>query len=76
MEISNWRKALGYTQADMAKIFDVTVYTYFRKEKGYSPFTDEEKIVFRNLVNNVFPDITVGELFFDGFAKKMKENEV
>lgn len=73
MEISNWRKAMGYTQADMAEIFGVAVHTYFRKEKGQSPFTDKEKLMFRDLVNEYFPTVTIGEIFFDEIAKKMKE---
>ena len=73
MEIANWRKAIGFTQKNMAEVFGVTTHTYFRKEKGQSPFTDEEKIIFRNLVNEFFPGVSIGELFFDESAKNLKE---
>jgi len=48
----------------MAKEFNISVQAYYRKEKGYTPFTDKEKVAFRNMVQEDFPDITIDAIFF------------
>lgn len=62
--IARYRKGLGYTQADMAKIFNISTQAYYRKEKGYTTFNDSEKILLRDMFKELKPDITVEELFF------------
>ncbi|NLD32280.1 MAG: helix-turn-helix transcriptional regulator [Trichococcus flocculiformis] len=71
-QLANMRKAIGYTQRDMAKEFGISVQAYYRKEKGYTPFTDEEKVIFRDLVKSMFPFVTIDSLFFSENAKKYK----
>ncbi|UJF15011.1 helix-turn-helix domain-containing protein [Jeotgalibaca sp. MA1X17-3] len=61
--IVKYRKYLGYTQKEIAEIFGISRQAYYRKEKGYTPFSDKEKIVFRDMVKIAFPDITIGEIF-------------
>lgn len=68
--LANMRKAIGYTQKDMAKVFGISVQAYYRKEKGYTPFTDQEKVIFKDLVKTMFPLATVGSIFFAEDAKK------
>lgn len=75
-ELANMRKAIGCTQKDMAKEFGISVQAYYRKEKGYTPFTDEEKVIFRDLVITMFPFVTIDSLFFGENAKKYKDEEV
>ena len=72
-ELSNYRKAIGYTQTDMAKVFGISLQAYYRKEKGHTPYTDKEKILFTDLVKPVFPNATIESLFFTKKAKKYKE---
>lgn len=72
-EISNYRKALGYTQNDMAKKFGISLQAYYRKEKGYTPFTDKEKVLFINIIKPMFPNTTIESIFFTEIAKKYKE---
>jgi len=72
-ELANMRKAIGYTQTDMAKEFGISLQAYYRKEKGYTPFTDSEKVIFKNLVIKVFPSATIDSIFFAENAKKYKE---
>lgn len=69
-ELSNFRKAVGYTQSDVAKIFGISLQAYYRKEKGYTAFTDKEKVIFRDLVKPAFPDVSIESLFFINNAKK------
>ena len=71
--LANMRKAIGFTQKDMAKEFGISVQAYYRKEKGYTPFSDEEKVVFRNLIQPMFPLATIDSLFFAENTKKCKE---
>ena len=63
-ELSNYRKAIGYTQTDMAKIFGISLQAYYRKVKGYTPYTDKEKVMFKDLVKPLFPNVTIDSLFF------------
>lgn len=71
--LANMRKAIGYTQKDMAEVFGISVQAYYRKEKGYTPFTDQEKVIFKDLVKPMFPLATVGSIFFAEDTKKCKE---
>lgn len=72
-ELSSYRKAIGYTQKDMSNIFGISRQAYYRKEKGYTPFSDKEKVIFKNLVKPVFPNVTIDSLFFTENTKKCKE---
>lgn len=63
-EISQYRKFLGYTQKEMADIFGISTQSYYRKEKGYSPFNDEEKVKLKEMINEFFPELTIDDLFF------------
>lgn len=72
-DLSNFRKGNGYTQSDIAKVFGISLQAYYRKEKGYTPFSDKEKVMFKDLVKPMFPDVTIESLFFTENTKKCKE---
>lgn len=72
-DLSNFRKGNGYTQTDMAKVFGISLQAYYRKEKGYTPYTDKEKVLFKDLVSPAFPNATIESLFFTNNAKKCKD---
>jgi len=74
-EISSCRKALGFTQSDMSKKLGVSMQSYYRKEKGYVPFTDSEKVFLLKLFKTKFPELTIDSLFFNPFTKKCKEEQ-
>jgi len=71
-KITQCRKALGYTQLDMAKKLNVSRQSYYRKEKGYVSFNDKEKLVLLGMFKKLFPDLTIEELFF---LKEHKEKQ-
>lgn len=62
--ISGYRKMLGKSQADMAKIFNISSQAYRMKEIGNTPFSDKEKVLFKEMLLPIFPSITIDEIFF------------
>ncbi|EGO5029879.1 transcriptional regulator [Enterococcus faecalis] len=56
---------LGKTQADMAKIFKISTQAYWQKEKRIISFSDEEKMLFKKMLQVHFPNITIDEIFFN-----------
>nr|WP_240186068.1 transcriptional regulator [Enterococcus faecalis] len=62
--IAGYRKMLGKTQADMAKIFKISTQAYWQKEKRIISFSDEEKMLFKKMLQVHFPNITIDEIFF------------
>lgn len=63
-KIVGYRKMLGETQKSMAKHFNISAQSYWQKEKGNVPFSDKEKVIFKNLLKPIFPNITIDEIFF------------
>lgn len=61
---------LGKTQKEMANVFNISVQSYRLKEKGITPFSDNEKLLFRDLLQTIFPEITIDEVFF--YSKSIK----
>jgi len=62
---AGYRKLVGLTQKDLAEKFGVSIQSISRKENGQSSYSDEEKIIFRDLVReNGLPDITIDVIFF------------
>ena len=75
-KIAHYRKAMGFTQKDMARKFNISRQAYYRKEKGYVPFNDEEKVELVKIFRREFPDLTVESLFFYSEYKEIQRNEV
>lgn len=73
-KVANYRKALGYTQKDMANKFNISTQAYYRKEKGYVSFNDKEKVILVDLFREIFPNLTVEELFFSSKYKETQRN--
>lgn len=63
--IVGYRKMLGYTQSEMAKKMGISSQSYWQKEKGRVSFSDKEKIIFKKLLQSLFPSITIDEIFFN-----------
>lgn len=62
--VAGYRKMLGKTQAQMAKVFKISTQSYWQKENGIVNFSDKEKIIFKKMLQNYFPSITIDEIFF------------
>lgn len=62
--IAGYRVMLGFTQAELAEKLHISRQSYYMKESGKVPFTDKEKIVIKELVSRIKPDVTIDSLFF------------
>lgn len=56
---------LGFSQEEMAKCFGISKQSYWLREKGKVEFTDKEKMKFKKMLQPMFPNITIDEIFFD-----------
>ena len=63
-KIVGYRNMLGLTQVEIAKKLNISKQSYYLKEKGGVPFSDKEKIVFKEMLLPIFPNITIDEIFF------------
>lgn len=57
----------------MAKDLNISKQAYWNKEKGRTPFTDKEKIIIKNKLTPIFPDITIDAIFFANEVLKSSE---
>lgn len=64
-KIRGYRNMIGKTQKDMAKMLGISSNAYNKKENGETPFKDNEKIMFKNMLLPYFPEITIDDIFFD-----------
>lgn len=64
-KIAGYRKMLGMTQKDMAKQFEISYQAYWKKEKGEVAFSDKEKLQLKKMLQPIFPNITIDEIFFN-----------
>lgn len=63
-KIAGYRVMLGKTQKQMGEILGITPQSYSAKENGKRAFKDGEKIIIKNMILVLFPDITYEDLFF------------
>ncbi|WP_427813502.1 helix-turn-helix transcriptional regulator [Enterococcus sp. 22-H-5-01] len=64
-KVAGYRKMLGMTQQEMAKSFGISLQAYFKKENGKVAFSDQEKLLFKELLLPIFPNITIDDIFFN-----------
>lgn len=62
--VSGYRIMLGMRQSDMAKLLSISRQSYWSKENGRTPFSDNEKILFKNEIIKIIPTITIDDIFF------------
>lgn len=62
--IAGYRRMTGLTQAEVAGKFGISRQAYFNKESGITPFSDREKVIFTNLVNEIIPEVSIIDIFF------------
>lgn len=73
--IAGYRTMLGFNQQEMANVFGISRQAYYTKESGQVPFSDKEKLIFKEMVSQIFPEITIDQIFFTFNTKKCKEKE-
>lgn len=71
MRVANYRKFLGYTQEEFSKFFNISVQAYSRKERGETPFSDDEKMLIKEMLLNDFPHISIDDIFFNNKVTKV-----
>lgn len=71
-EVAKLRRYKGLTQTDVSKILGVSLQSYYRKEKGKTPFTDNEKVMLKELFIEDFPEISIDTLFFNSKVSKVE----
>ncbi|MDW8563861.1 hypothetical protein [Staphylococcus shinii] len=63
-KVQSYRKFIGYTQFQMARLLNISVQAYRNKEKDKTPFKDIEKVKIKEeLQKNGFENITIDEIF-------------
>lgn len=63
-KLAGYRVMMSKTQKDMSKVLGITPQSYGAKENGKRAFKDSEKVIIKNMIAKLFPDITYEDLFF------------
>ncbi|HEM2750840.1 TPA: transcriptional regulator [Streptococcus suis] len=63
-KLKGYRVMLGLTQKNMAEKLEISLQSYNNKETGKTPFNDRERLIIREQVREIKPDITIDELFY------------
>jgi putative transcriptional regulator len=63
-KIKGYRNMLNMTQEELASKFGITKQSYSNKERGRNEFSDKEKIIFKELLQPLFPTVTIDDIFF------------
>lgn len=63
-KVSGYRNMMMLTQKEVADYLEITPQSYSNKERGYRPFSDEEKLKIRKLFQRIDPEITIDSIFF------------
>ena len=63
-KVKAFREAIGLTQKDLARILDISVDSYSRKERGVSDFRKNEMIEIAAIFKNNGIDENLQDIFF------------
>ena len=63
-KIKGYRYMLGLSQEEMAVKLGMSKKTYIKRERGAMQFKDNEKLKFKKLLVDIFPNITIEQIFF------------
>lgn len=73
-KVCNYRKFIDFTQKDMAHFLGISVQSYRNKEKGVTPFKDDEKIKLKSKIREKgFDKITIDDIFLIQSSKKVSK---
>lgn len=62
--VAGYRRMLGKTQKEFAELFGISTQAYSSKERGRTQFKDSEKKIIKDELKELFPDITIDDIFF------------
>lgn len=71
MKVAEYRRYLGLSQTDLANLLGVSLQAYWKKEKGITPFKDDEKIKITKLFQKTLPNIDIMDIFFSELVPKV-----
>ena len=63
-KVKGYRNMLGLSQKEMAKKLNISINAYRNKENGKVEFRDNEKIIIKEMILPLFPEVTLEEIFF------------
>lgn len=63
-KVRGYRVMLGKTQQEMADLFNISKQSYSAKERGVTRFSEDEMITLKEMLQGLFPGITIDEIFF------------
>lgn len=63
-KVKGYRNMLGLSQKDMADKLSISINAYRNKENGKVEFRDNEKIIIKEMILPIFPQVTLEEIFF------------
>ena len=69
--VKQMRSYMGMTQSDLANVLDISLQSYWKKEKGITPFTDDEKVILKKIFNKSFPSAIIDDIFFNQKVSKV-----
>lgn len=65
MNMVLWRSLLGLSQKELADKLNISQQAYSRKEKGITEFSDNEKVIIKDLISVYFPEVSIDVIFFN-----------
>ena len=63
-KVRGYRNMLGLSQKEMASKLSISANAYRNKESGKVDFKDSEKIIIKEMILPLFPEVTFEEIFF------------
>ena len=63
-KVAGYRTMLGLTQKDIATKLDISSQSYSNKENGKTSFNDREKIILKEIFNEIDKSLTIDTIFF------------
>ena len=63
-KVKGYRNMLGLSQKEMANKLGISMNAYRNKENGKVEFRDNEKIVIKEMILPLFPQVSLEEIFF------------
>lgn len=66
-----YRKMLNINQTNFARLLEISLTTYSKKERGKVEFTQNEMIKITSFLKENIPDVTMDDIFFASQVTKM-----
>lgn len=63
-KLAGYRASIEKGRKDFAELLNISIVSYRKKEKGITPFRDEEKIKITEYLKDYYPNITIVDIFF------------